>query len=107
MPPQQRQRLVDVVGGRLNFGAHRLLRVVGVGLAGKEALELAPRRFGAQLFEGRFGIGDEGRLALGLTHLDQLEGVGDLPLDPAITGDCLIEPGALAQQLLRRSRIIP
>jgi hypothetical protein len=23
MPPQQRQRLVDVVGRRLNFGAHR------------------------------------------------------------------------------------
>jgi hypothetical protein len=30
MPPQQRQRLVDVVGGRLNFGAHGLLQGVGV-----------------------------------------------------------------------------
>jgi hypothetical protein len=27
MPPQQRQRLVDVVGGRLNFGAHESLRI--------------------------------------------------------------------------------
>jgi hypothetical protein len=27
MPPQQRQRFVDVVGGRLNFGAHGSLRL--------------------------------------------------------------------------------
>jgi hypothetical protein len=86
---------------------HFEITVVGVCFAREEALELAPRRFGAQLFEGGFGIGDEGRLALGLTHLNQLEGVSDLPLDPTITADRLIELGALAQQLLRRSRIIP
>jgi hypothetical protein len=57
--------------------------------------------------ERGFGIGDDGRLALGLAHLDQLEGVGDLPLDPAITADRLVEPGALAQQLLCRRGIIP
>jgi hypothetical protein len=86
---------------------HFEIAVIGVGLAGKEALELAPRRFRAQLFERGFGIGDDRRLALGLTHLDQLESVGDLPLDAAITADRLVELGALAEQLLRRSGIIP
>jgi hypothetical protein len=86
---------------------HFEIAVVAVGLAGEEALELASRRLGAQLFERRFGIGDDSRLALRLTHLDQLEGVGDFPLDPAVTADRLIELGALAQQLLRRSGIIP
>jgi hypothetical protein len=86
---------------------HFEIAVIGVRLAGKEALELAPRRFRAQPLERRFGIGDDSRLALRLTHLDQLEGVGDLALDPAITADRLVEPGALAQQLLCRCGIIP
>jgi hypothetical protein len=86
---------------------HFEIAVVGVGFAGEEALELAPRRFGAQLFERRFGIGDDGGLALGLPHLDQLEGFGDLPLDAAVAGDRVVEPGTLAQQCLRRGGIIP
>jgi hypothetical protein len=86
---------------------HFEIAVVGVGLAGEQALELAPRRFRAQLFERRFGVRDDGRLALGLTHLDQLEGVGNLPLDPAITVDRLVQLGAFAQQLLCRRGIIP
>jgi hypothetical protein len=86
---------------------HFEIAVIGVRLAGKEAFELAPRRFRAQPLERSFGIGDDGRLALVLTHLDQLEGVGDLPLDPAIAADRLVELGALAQQLLCRSGIIP
>ena len=93
--------------GAAGPGMHFEIAVVGVGLAGEEALKLAPRRFRAQLFEGRLGVGDDGRLALGLTHLDQLEGVGDLPLDTAVTADRLVEPGALAQQLLCRGGIIP
>jgi hypothetical protein len=86
---------------------HFEVAVVCVRLAGEEAFELSPSRLRAQPFERRFGIGNDGRLALGLTHLDQLEGVGDLPLDSAIAADRLVELGALAQQLLRRGGIIP
>ena len=93
--------------GAAGPGMHFEIAVIGVGLAGEQALELAPRRFRAQLFERRFGVRDDGRLALGLPHLDQLEGVGNLPLDPAITVDRLVQLGALAQQLLCRRGIIP
>ena len=83
------------------------IAVVGVGLARQQAFELAPGRLGAQLFERRLGLGDDLRLALGFAKLDQFKGVIDLALDPPIAGDRLIEPGALAQQLLRRGRVIP
>jgi len=86
---------------------HFEIAVVGVRFAGKKALQFAPRGLCAQLFQGRLRVGDDGSLALGLTQLDQLDGFGDLPLDPLIAADCVVEPGALAQQLLRRSGIIP
>ena len=86
---------------------HLEIAIIGVGLAGEQAFELAPRRLRAQPFERRLGIGDDGGLALGLTQLDQLEGFADLPLDPPIAADRLVELGALAQQLLRRGGIVP
>ena len=86
---------------------HFEIAVVGVGLAGKQALEFAPGGFDAQLFERRFGVGDNCRLAFGFAQLDQLERIGDLALDPPIAGDRLVQPGALSQQSLRRGRIIP
>jgi len=86
---------------------HFEIAVVGVGLTGKQALEFAPGGFDAQLFERRFGVGDNCRVAFGFAQLDQLERIGDLALDPPIAGDRLVQPGALAQQSLGRSRIIP
>ena len=83
------------------------IAVIGVGLAGEQALQLAPRRFGAQLFERRLGVSDDGVVAFGLAELDQLELFADLAFDPPIAGDRLVEPRALAQQLLGRGRIIP
>ena len=64
-------------------------------------------RLGVQLFERRLGLGDDRRVALGLAELDQLERFVDLALDPPVAVDRLVEPGALAQQLLRRGRIVP
>ena len=49
---------------------HFEIAVIGVGLAGEEALELAPRRLGAQLFERRLGLGDDGGLAFRLAQRD-------------------------------------
>ena len=83
------------------------IAVVGVGLAGKQAVELTPGGFSAQLIERRFGVGDDRVITLGLAKLDQLERIGDLALDPPIAADRLVKPGALAQQFLSRGGIIP
>ena len=83
------------------------ITVVAVRLAREQAFELAPRRLGAQLFERGLGLGDDLRLALGLAKLDQFERLVDFALDPPVAADRLIEPGALAQQLLRGGRVIP
>jgi hypothetical protein len=81
--------------------------VIGVGLARKEALELASAGLGAKFFEPRLGLGDDRGLAFGLAQLDQLQRLVDLALDAPIALDRLVEPGALAQQLLRGRRILP
>jgi hypothetical protein len=83
------------------------IAIVAVGLARQQAFELASCRLGAQLFERCLSLGDDLRLALGLAELDQFEGLVDFALDPPVAADCLIEPGALAQQLLRGGRVIP
>ena len=88
-------------------GMHFEIAVVGVGLAGKQAVELTPGGFSAQLIERRFGVGDDRVITLGLAKLDQLERIGDLALDPPIAADRLVKPGALAQQFLSRGGIIP
>ena len=81
--------------------------VIGVGLARQQAFELAPSGLGAQPFERGLGVGDDRRLAFGFAEFDQLERILDLALDPAIAVDRLVEPGALAQQLLRRRGVVP
>ena len=83
------------------------IAVVGVGLAGQQAFELAPRRLGAQPLQRRLGFGDDAGFALGLAQLDQLERLVDLTLDPTVTADRLVEPGPLTQQLLRTLGIVP
>jgi hypothetical protein len=83
------------------------ITVIGVGFARQQALELASRSLRAQLFERRLGLGDDCRFALGLAKLDQLTGLFDLALDPPVAANRLVEAGALAQQLLRRSGIVP
>jgi hypothetical protein len=86
---------------------HFEIAVIGVSLAGEQALQLAPGRLRAQPLKRRFGVGDDGVVALGLAELDQLKLLADLAFDPPIAGDRLVEPGALAQQLLGRGGIIP
>ena len=50
---------------------------------------------------------DHRLVALGLGHLDQLDGVVELALDRARRGDRLVEPAALAHHLLRGLGIVP
>ena len=83
------------------------IAVIGVGFARQQALKLASRRLRAQLLERRLGLGDDCGFALGLAQLDQLEGLFNLVLNPPIAADRLVEPCALAQQLLRGCGIVP
>ena len=86
---------------------HFEIAVVAIGLAREEAFELALRRLGAEPFERRLGLLDDRVVALGLAQLDQLDRLIDLAFDAAIAFDRAVEPGALAQQFLRRLRIVP
>jgi hypothetical protein len=83
------------------------IAIVSVGLARQQALDLALARLFAQLFEVLFSFRDDRRVALGIAELDQLDRVIDLALDAAIAVDRAIEAGALAQQRLRRGRVVP
>jgi hypothetical protein len=83
------------------------IAIIGIGFARQQALELSSGRLRAQLLERRLGLGDDRGFALGLAKLDQLEGLFDLALDPPVATDRLVEAGALAQQLLRSSGIVP
>jgi hypothetical protein len=83
------------------------IAVIGVGLAGQQAFEFASSGFGPQPLERRLGLGDDGVLALALAQLDQLARLVDLALDAPVAADRLVEPGALAQQLLGCLRIVP
>ena len=93
--------------GAAGSGMDLEIAVVGVGLARQQAFELAPCSLGAQPLERRLGLGDDAGLALGLAELDQLDRLVDLALDPPVAADRLVEPGALAQQLLRARGIVP
>ena len=83
------------------------IAIIGVGLTREKALELASCGLGAQPLERRLGFGNDPGLALGLGQLDQLECVDDLAFDPPVTADRLVEPRALAQQLLRTCGVVP
>jgi hypothetical protein len=53
------------------------------------------------------GLGHDARLAFVFAQLDQLARFLNFTFDPPITVDRLVEPGALAQQLLCTRRIVP
>ena len=66
--------------GAAGAGVDLDIAVVGVGLAGQQALDLAPLRLLGQRAQRRHAVGDHRRVALGLGQLDQFERVGDLAL---------------------------
>jgi len=83
------------------------ITVVAIGFARQQALDLALPRLFAQLSEVGLRLRDDRRVPLGIAELDQLERVVDLALDPAVPLDRAFQPGAFAQQRLRRGRVIP
>ena len=81
--------------------------IVGVGLARQQAFELALGGLGAQFFEASLGFGDDAAVALGLAQFDQLDRVPVVLLDALVAADQMVEPVALADQLLRRFGVVP
>jgi hypothetical protein len=53
------------------------------------------------------GVGNDGLVALRLAEFDQLDRFGKVALDAVIALDRLVEPVALAQDLLRFVRVVP
>jgi hypothetical protein len=81
--------------------------IIGVGFARQQALELALGDLLAQRLEFALGLGDDADIALRLAELDELELLVELAGDLAIAADRAIELVALAQQRLRRRRLVP
>ena len=93
--------------GAAGPGVNFKVCVVGVGLAGQERFQL--RRVGADLQrrQRRFGLGDDGVVALGLAHFDQLDAVGQFTLDRVDVLDPGFQAVALAHQGLGFFRVVP
>ena len=81
--------------------------VAGVGLARKQALELAFARLLAQPLQRRLGLQEDRLVALGFRELDQPQRVLELALDRAVGIDPALEPAALAQQRLSFGGLFP
>jgi hypothetical protein len=60
-----------------------------------------------QGLEQHFGVGDDGVIALRLAQFDQLDRVAKVALDAVVAVNSLVEPVALAQDLLRLVRVVP
>ena len=67
--------------GAAGAGMHLEVGIVGVGLAGKQRLELAARDLGLELAQRRLGFGDDLLIVLGLAELDQRQLIVELLLD--------------------------
>jgi hypothetical protein len=93
--------------GAAGAGMDFEISVVAVGLARQQAFELALLCLVAQLFEVRLGFGDDLAVALAFAELDQLQRLIDLALDAAVALDRALQPGALAQDRLRRGAVVP
>ena len=78
-----------------------------VGLARQQRLQLAPRDFVLQVLQRLFGVGDDGRIVLGLAELDHADIVLELTLDLADAGQRILQRGALLHQLLCFLGIVP
>ena len=93
--------------GSARAGVHLEIGVVGVGLAGKQALSLLGLEPAADLGEHLLGLGRQRLVALGLGQRNQLDGVLELARDGATACDRFPQARALSHQRLRRPRVVP
>ncbi len=83
------------------------IAIIGVGLAGEQALELPLGDLGAQGLESGLRFGDDRGVAFCLAELDEAKLIVELALDPTIAVDGAVELVALAQQCLREGGLFP
>ena len=83
------------------------IAVVGVGLAGQQRFQLAPRHFHLQALERGFRLGDGFVVLLGFAQLDHGELVGEFLLDAADGIEPIVERVALAHHALAARRVVP
>ena len=81
--------------------------IVGVGLTGQKAFDLAPVRLIGEGAQGFQAVGNHVGVALGLGELDQLHRVGDLGFQLQHGLDAVGEEGPLAHQLLGVGGVVP
>ena len=93
--------------GAAGAGVDLDIGVVGVGLAGQQAFDLAPLRLLGQRAQRGHALRHHRRIAVGLGQRDQLQRVGDLLLQLAHALHLAGELVALAHHLLRGGGIIP
>ena len=82
----------------------------GVGVCGRareHALELGSAHAVYQRAPLRLDLLHDGRVALGLSQLEQLESIGELRAEPGDGPERLLEVRALAKQGLRLELIVP
>ena len=87
----------------MDFG----IAIVGAGLSGQQAGQLALGDHGPKPGQVGLGFGDAGRVVLGRAQLDQGQRVLQALLEAAVLGDRLVEARALAHDLLGGLGIVP
>ena len=93
--------------GAAGAGVHFEEGVVGIGLAGEQGFEFAPRDVGSQFLQRRFGVGDGLFVFFGFTELDHGELVVELALHAADGLEPVLERVALAHHALGARLIAP
>ena len=88
-------------------GMHFEIRVVGIGLAREQRLELAPRGIGLEPLERLFRLGDGCLILLGFAEFDHGELVVELLLDAPDRFELVFERGALLHHLLGARGVTP
>ncbi len=81
--------------------------VGAVGRAGQHAPELGRAHPGRERRQERLGLGNDGRVVLARSEVEEHLGVLDVPPELLERGERLLEPGALAGHHLRLLRVVP
>ena len=81
--------------------------IVLIGFAREQGLDLAACGFGLKGSDRLFGIGNDGRIAFRLAHLDQHNGVIKVGFETPDRRETIFKLGPLAHEFLRVLRIVP
>ena len=93
--------------GTAGAGMDLEVGVVRIGLAGKQALDLAARGFRLDPADGALAFADASLVALGLPELDQRQGILEVLLEPPDGAGLVLERVPLAHDLLGRLGVVP